>query len=136
VEKTSTPSDLRAVTVYAAVADAVLILVFAATGRASHAEANPVAGVFATAWPFLAAAAIGWMAAKLWRGPLVLWPRAVPLWLITVIGGMVLRLVSGRTAEWPFVIVASIVLAVFLLGHRALASAILRRRNRNSDALR
>ena len=38
---------------WAPVIDAALVIVFAALGRASHAEQNPVVGALATAWPFL-----------------------------------------------------------------------------------
>lgn len=110
-----------------------MILVFAATGRASHSEANPVGGVFLTAWPFMLAAAIGWAAARVWRRPVGLWPQGILLWAITVAGGMVFRLASGRTDAWSFVIVASVVLAVFLLGHRALAASVTRRRRRSGS---
>lgn len=113
---------------YALVADAILILLFAVTGRASHQEANPLLGVLATAWPFLAGAALGWLVGRVWRAPVRIWPHGVCLWLITVIAGMLLRLLSGRTAEWSFVVVATVVLAVVLLGHRAIAGWLLRKR--------
>ena len=48
-----------------ALLDAVLVLVFAAIGRRSHAEGLTVGGVLETAWPFLAGAAGGWVLATL-----------------------------------------------------------------------
>lgn len=114
--------------VYALALDAILILVFALLGRASHQQDNPLLGLLVTAWPFLAGAALGWLVGRLWRAPIRIWPHGVCLWLITVIAGMLLRLVSGRTAEWSFVLVATIVLALFLLGHRAIASLLVRKR--------
>lgn len=113
---------------YALAADALLILIFAALGRASHDEADPVLGVLSTAWPFLVAPVLGWVAARLWCAPLKLWPHGVCLWLITVVGGMALRLLSGKTAEWSFVLVATAVLGLFLLGHRAIAGIVVDRR--------
>ena len=112
---------------YALTADAIAILIFALSGRSSHKETLTLLGVLETAWPFLAALAIGWLVAKLWQNPLRLWPNGVCLWLITVAGGMALRIVSGGTAAIPFVIVATVVLAVFLLGHRAIATRVMRR---------
>lgn len=56
--------------------------------------------------------------------------QGICLWLITVAGGMALRIASGNTAELPFVIVATIVLAVFLLGHRFIAAWVARRNQR------
>ena len=117
---------------YALLLDLLLILVFAIAGRARHQDANPVLGVLATAWPFLAGAALGWLAGRLWRAPVRIWPHGVCLWLITVIAGMLLRLLSGRTAEWSFVLVATAVLALFLLGHRAIAGLVLRKRAERS----
>ncbi len=113
---------------YAALADIVLVLAFALSGRGSHSESITAAGVFQTAWPFLAALVGGWLICRTWQAPLRIWPQGVCLWLITVAGGMALRIVSGSTAELPFVIVATLVLAVFLLGHRLIAGGLVRRR--------
>jgi DUF3054 family protein len=110
------------------VADVILVLAFAITGRSSHAEALSPIGSLTTAWPFLAALALGWLASRSWRAPLLLWPNGVAIWAVTVAGGMVLRILSGATAETAFIVVASVVLAVFLLGHRLLAGLLLRRR--------
>ncbi len=116
---------------YAIVADMVLILLFAVIGRSSHQEGDPILGALATAWPFLSGALLGWLVARLWQAPLRVWPHGVCLVIITVIGGVVLRLLTGKTAEISFVIVATVVLAVFLLGHRLIAGLILRRRAAN-----
>lgn len=112
---------------YAFAADVVLVALFALAGRDSHSESITVAGVWETAWPFLGALALGWLACRAWRSPLRLWPTGVCLWLVTVSGGMLLRIVSGSTAEWPFVIVAFLVLGLFLVGHRAIAALIMAR---------
>jgi uncharacterized membrane protein len=108
--------------VLAASADAVLILVFAAIGRDAHQRGEIITGVLATAWPFLAGAAAAWLALRLWRAPLALWPAGVAVWLGTVAVGMVLRAVTGQTVVLPFVIVALLVLAIFLLGYRLVAA--------------
>ncbi|MGO4385347.1 DUF3054 domain-containing protein [Specibacter sp. RAF43] len=110
--------------------DAALIIVFAASGRSSHAESLGVAGVLGTAWPFLAALGIGWLASRTWRHPFRLWPTGVCVWLITVAGGMALRIASGSTAAIPFVVVATLVLALFLLGQRAVVTLLMRRTQR------
>ncbi|WP_104091968.1 DUF3054 domain-containing protein [Arthrobacter sp. GMC3] len=122
---TSRPTPL--LTAYAAVLDVVLVLAFAASGRSSHQESLSLAGVFSTAWPFLAALAIGWLLTRNWHHPVRLWPNGVCIWLITVSGGMTLRILSGGTAAFAFVVVATLVLALFLLGHRAIAATVLRR---------
>ena len=90
----------------AACADAALILVFAAIGRDAHQRGDVITGVLSTAWPFLAGAAVSWLALRIWRSPLALWPAGVGVWLGTVTVGMLLRAVTGQTVVLPFVIVA------------------------------
>ncbi|MGA7206527.1 MAG: DUF3054 domain-containing protein [Specibacter sp.] len=111
----------------AIVLDVVLVLVFAASGRSSHHESMGLGGILTTAWPFLAALAAGWLLTRNWRAPVLLWPNGVCLWLITVAGGMALRILSGETAAFSFVIVATLVLGLFLLGHRAIINRVTRR---------
>ncbi|MHA7176332.1 DUF3054 domain-containing protein [Arthrobacter sp. Sr24] len=107
--------------------DIVLVLAFAISGRRSHDETLGAAGVFETAWPFLVALAAGWLICRLWQQPLRIFPHGICLWLITVVGGMALRILSGSTAALPFVVVATLVLALFLLGQRTVTTLVLRR---------
>ena len=120
----------RRTAVLAACADAALILTFAAIGRDAHQRGDIITGVLATAWPFLAGAALAWLALRLWRAPLALWPAGVGVWLGTVAVGMALRAVTGQTVVLPFVIVALLSLGLFLLGYRLLASVVRRRNTR------
>ena len=120
--------------VWAACADAALILVFAAIGRDAHQRGEVVTGVLATAWPFLAGAAVSWLALRIWRSPLALWPSGVGVWLGAVTVGMLLRAVTGQTVVLPFVIVALLSLGLFLLGYRLLAAVIRRRNTRRGAA--
>lgn len=113
----------------AVIVDVVLVLVFAVIGRASHDE-NPT-GFLLTAWPFLVALLLGHAVAALLPGRprrpwSVLWGLVV--WVITVIGGMLLRIASGDTAQVAFIIVATLTLGVFLVGWRALTGLLRRRR--------
>lgn len=121
------PSNAR-VALLAAAGDAVLILLFAAIGRDAHQRGEIITGVLATAWPFLAGAAVAWLALRPWRGPLALWPAGVAVWLGTVAVGMLLRALTGQVVVLPFVIVALLSLAVFLLGYRLLFAATRRLR--------
>jgi hypothetical protein len=108
--------------------DVLLVVVFAAIGRASHDEANAVVGVLGTAWPFLVGTAVGWgvvrFARRAW--PLDVGP-GVTVWFATVLIGMVLRRAVGSGTAVSFVVVASLVLAAFLLGWRALGAYAARR---------
>ena len=110
----------------AACADAALILVFAAIGRDAHQRGDILVGVFSTAWPFLAGAALAWLALRVWRAPLALWPAGVGVWLGAVTIGMLLRAVTGQTVVLPFVIVALLSLGFLLLGDRLLAAVVRR----------
>ncbi|EME16623.1 DUF3054 domain-containing protein [Rhodococcus triatomae] len=113
------------------VVDVVLVVVFCAIGRRSHDEANAVTGLLTTAWPFLAGLALGWIVNEaLYRNkslPASVVPAGIVIWLCTLVGGMVLRVVSGQGTAFSFVLVAGTVLAVFLLGWRALYALASRR---------
>ncbi len=99
--------------------DAVLVLVFALVGRASHGEG--LLGVLTTWWPFLGGLAIGWLVLRAWRSPRRIVWTGIGVWLCTVAGGMLLRLASGQGVQPSFIVVATIVLGLFLLGWRAIA---------------
>ncbi|MCA4131422.1 DUF3054 domain-containing protein [Arthrobacter sp. M4] len=118
--------------VVAAAADAILIIVFAAIGRDAHQRGESVLGILATAWPFLAGATIGWLIVRAWRSPLGIWPSGVVVWLAAVAGGMILRAVTGQGIAFAFIIVATISLAVFLIGYRAIIALVIMVRRRNS----
>lgn len=108
--------------------DVLLVMVFAAIGRASHDEANAALGVLATAWPFLVGTTVGWLVVRALRKgwPLEFGP-GITVWFSTVVFGMLLRRAVGEGTATTFVIVASLVLATFLLGWRALAAWAARR---------
>lgn len=102
--------------------DVVLVLVFAAIGRASHAETSPVLGAATTAWPFLVGTLVGWSVVRLRRKD---WPidvgPGITVWFLTVLFGMLLRLATQQGTALAFVLVAAVTLAVLLIGWRALA---------------
>jgi Protein of unknown function (DUF3054) len=108
--------------------DVVLVIVFAAIGRASHDEANPVVGALLTAWPFLVGTVVGWVVVRLLRKgwPLEVGP-GITVWFSTLLIGMVLRQATGQGTAVTFVLVAAAVLALLLVGWRALAAVLLRR---------
>jgi peptidoglycan/LPS O-acetylase OafA/YrhL len=110
----------------AALADAALILIFAAIGRDAHQRGDVIAGVLLTAWPFLAGAAVAWLGRRVWRAPLRVWPAGVSVWIGAVALGMLLRALTGQTVVVPFVIVALLSLGVFLLGYRLIVAGFRR----------
>ena len=108
--------------------DVIGVLVFCAVGRRSHAEGLSVTGVASTAWPFLTGTVIGWLASRGWRRPRAVVPTGVVVWICTVAVGMLLRKASSASVAASFVVVASLVTAVLLLGWRASVGLALRRR--------
>jgi hypothetical protein len=106
----------------ASVADGAAVLLFAAVGRLSHAEGVTPLGVLEVAWPFLVGGAVGALAGRTWRRPESL-PSGVAIWAGTLVGGMLLRALTGGGVQVSFVIVAAIVLAVLLLGWRLVMRA-------------
>lgn len=99
--------------------DVSCVLLFCAIGRRSHAEGVTLAGVAQTAWPFLTGTALGWLAARGWRRPAALTPTGVIVWVATITVGMLLRKLSGQGVAVSFIVVASSVTALLLLGWRA-----------------
>ena len=108
----------------AAVIDACLVLVFVLIGRASHGEADGLAGLATTAWPFLAGMAIGELATRSWRRPVALVPTGIGVWLSTVAIGMSLRVLAGQGTAVVFIAVALAFLGLFLLGWRVIVALV------------
>jgi hypothetical protein len=108
--------------VLAIIADVIAVVAFVVIGRASHHAGETLAGIATTAWPFLAGLAIGEAAARAWRHPLALLPTAIVIWVCTVAGGQILRVVSGQGTELAFVLVSAAFLGLFLLGWRLLVA--------------
>lgn len=106
-----------------ALLDAVVVVVFAFVGRASHGGVGGVVDTARVAWPFLVALAVGWVIAY---GVHRSAPRTVGggviVWLITLAGGVLLRGVTGGGTHWSFVLVSAIFLGLTLVGWRLIAA--------------
>jgi hypothetical protein len=109
--------------------DVIGVLVFCAAGRRSHDEGLNVTGVAVTAWPFLSGTVVGWLACRGWRQPTAVVPTGVVVWLSTVVVGMLLRKATSAGVAASFVVVATTVTALLLLGWRVAAGLTLRRRS-------
>lgn len=111
--------------------DVVLVVVFAAIGRATHDGGilGPGgSGLATTAWPFLAGLLLGWVVSLGWRRPAAPLRTGLPVWAVTLVAGMLLRTLSGQGVAVAFVIVAGITLLLFLVGWRAIAALVARLR--------
>jgi hypothetical protein len=117
------------ITLAAAAADAVAVVVFAAVGRLSHGEADDLLGLVATAAPFGVGLVAAWAAPVVRRDPAGLRAGAVVVACVAAIG---LLLRAGFTGRLPlsFALVAIVSLAVLLLGWRALAALVSRTAHR------
>lgn len=111
--------------------DAALVVLFAALGRSEHGEAATLAGLWGTAWPFLAGLAVAWAACRVWRRPAAPLRSGVPVWIGAVAIGMLLRVVTGAGTAPAFIVVATLVLGAFLVGWRGVAALVARLRRRS-----
>ncbi|EJO90854.1 hypothetical protein MCOL_V201455 [Mycobacterium colombiense CECT 3035] len=109
--------------------DVIGVLVFCAVGRRSHDEGLNVTGIAVTAWPFLTGTVVGWLISRGWRRPTAVAPTGVIVWLSTVVVGMLLRKATSAGVAASFVVVATTVTALLLLGWRVAAGLALRRRS-------
>lgn len=117
--------------------DLVLVVVFCVIGRLSHAEGifSDLPGLVNTIWPFVVAALVAHVVLLARR---VRAERMLPglvVWAVTLVLGLGLRAVSGQGTALPFIIVATLTLALFLLGWRAVL-ALVRRLSRPVPAER
>lgn len=83
--------------------DVCFVLAFVVIGMHEHHDGDTPAGIWHTAWPFLAGLAIGLWAVRFWRRPAAMRP-------------------AGQGTAPAFIGVAFAFLALFLLGWRAIAS--------------
>lgn len=121
--ESSQPSPAPIVT--AAVLDIAFVTLFAALGRGSHAREASLAGLWHTAWPFLAALAISWALARVWRAPAAPLRSGVAVWIGTVALGLGLRvLFTDGGAALPFVLVTIGMLGVTLVGWRLIGRIV------------
>lgn len=115
------------------IADVLAIAVFALLARIAHqTEEMPLnfVGWLSTLWPFvigvIVAAAV--LAAAKWAGER-LWPSGVVAWVITVVVGLVIwGIRNAAVPHWSFIIVATVMSGILMLGWRVIARVVLRRR--------
>jgi hypothetical protein len=116
----------------AAALDTAVVVAFVAIGRRNHDEDEAISGIVETAAPFLIALAVAWVIWRVWLQPDDV-ITGVRVWLTTLGLGMVLRnLVFDDGTATSFVIVASVFLGTFLVGWRAVATALSNRASNNA----
>ncbi len=105
-------------------ADVCCVLAFVAIGRHTHHDGDSLAGIWHTAWPFLAGLFIGLLAARAWRRPLSLVPTGIAAWLGAALAGMLIRVLAGQGTAAAFIGVTLAFLALFLVGWRLAARIV------------
>ncbi|RNE49986.1 DUF3054 domain-containing protein [Corynebacterium alimapuense] len=112
-------------------ADVVAITIFAFLARVAHqTEEMPlnVSGWLSTLWPFLIGVAVAWMIIVLahWDGA-QLAPAGVLAWAITAVTGLAIwGLRNGEFPHWSFIIVATVMSGLLMLGWRIVARFVIR----------
>lgn len=115
------PPGVGTVAVAAAV-DACCVLAFVLIGRHTHGHGDSLAGIWHTAWPFLAGLAVGLAAVRAWRRPLAIRPAGLGAWVGAAGAGMAIRVLAGQGTAAGFVVVTFAFLALSLLGWRAIVA--------------
>lgn len=128
---TSDKTAHRFATPLTIVIDVVLVAVFCVIGRLSHAEGifSDIPGLLNTTWPFIVAVLAAHAVTLAIRARSDRVTAGTVIWAITVVGGLLLRALSGQGTALPFVIVATLVLALFLIGWRAVLALVRRVRS-------
>jgi peptidoglycan/LPS O-acetylase OafA/YrhL len=111
----------------AALLDVIAVVVFVSGGRGSHEEGAAITGTARTAWPFLVGLIVAWLVLRVWRTPFDPIRTGLPVVAITVVVGMILRVISGQGTAFSFIIVTGIILCLLMVGWRLIATWILRR---------
>ena len=118
MKNASAKTSLKTPTAIAA--DYVAIAVFALAARGAHqSETMPFnfTGWLSTLWPFALGVTLGWLIVRDNKGGAI--------WGITVITGLVIWGIRNQAIpHWSFVIVATIMSALLMLGWRFVASKV------------
>lgn len=112
-----------------ALVDALAVLVFATIGRRSHDEGLAIVGIVEVAAPFLAGGLVGALAVRSWRDPLAR-RSGIAVWIGAVVVGLLLRWAFVDRPPLSFVVVATVSLAVLVLGWRGVVRGIMALRGR------
>jgi len=114
--------------------DVILVAVFCTIGRLSHAEGvlSDVPGLLNTMWPFLVAVLAAHAVMLIRRTPAERMLPGTVIWAVTVVVGLSLRALSGQGTALAFMIVATLTLALLLIGWRAVVALARRMRRRRA----
>lgn len=101
-------------------ADYVAIAVFALLARAAHqTDEMPFnfTGWLSTLWPFALGVTLGWLITRENKGGLI--------WITTVVTGLVIWGIRNQAIpHWSFIVVATVMSALLMLGWRGVAKLV------------
>ncbi|AEQ07474.1 DUF3054 domain-containing protein [Corynebacterium pseudotuberculosis] len=102
--------------------DVIAVLAFAVLARAAHGGLG-IFQILDTWWPFLIGTALGWLLIRA-QNPLSL-RHGVVVWIATAAAGLLVwGIRHGQVPHWSFMIVATVMSGILLLGWRAVAGKI------------
>ena len=109
--------------------DLTCVLALALGGKSSHEPGESDWVLLTIAWPFALAALLAHLLLA-WRDRPTqrVWPEGATIVAVTYALGMLLRALSGRGMAPGFLVVAALFLGVTMLGWRAVAHLVARRR--------
>jgi hypothetical protein len=103
-----------------AVVDLIVVLIFVGIGRSVHDHGVYAGGMASTAWPFVAGLVLGWLVVTKLRRSGTSPGDGIIICLVTVLVGMILRVIVGQGTAFAFVLVALGFLGAFMIGGRVL----------------
>jgi uncharacterized membrane protein (UPF0136 family) len=106
------------------VIDLAIVVVFVAIGRSSHHHGLKPNGMISTLWPFVLGLAVGWIFNIRRRRSGATLRSGVEIGLITVVIGMLARVVSGQGTAFTFIVVATVFLVGLMVVWRYLSKKI------------
>jgi hypothetical protein len=86
--------------------DLIIVLVFVGIGRTVHDHGVSLTGLWSTAWPFVSGLAVGWLIMIKQHHSGVTLLDGVIISLVTVLLGMILRVLVGQGTAFAFILVA------------------------------
>lgn len=108
--------------VLALIVDLVLVLAFVVIGHYQHYRDFDPSALVQTAWPFVASLVLAWLLIRVWDRPLSPLATGTGVWAVMVLVGLTLRAISGVSVAEAFLIVATGLNFVTLVGWRLIAS--------------
>ncbi len=106
--------------------DLILVILFAIIGHYTHSHNFDPAGLWSTAWPFLAGLGLAWLLAAVWDRPVSPLHTGGAVWAITVLTALVIRALTGQGTAGAFIVVAAALNLITLVGWRVVAAALTR----------